>query len=201
MNLSLRSRYFVYYFSLLRSRQKVFCGFSIKISFSAGLINIFLKNKGRGLLCHKYIFQIKVEQIEDGLDRHRSHSLGCYQGDLAPPSHPAPIGVMSPERLRSLSTGDQPVGQSQPVPSSQLPTAQAFQPPSVPTAQSSLRDVPINSRMETLRSRLSQAASGPTQLWLFLLELLLTNPDQKCIQWTKRGWEFLMGKSPNILRE
>lgn len=54
------------------------------------------------------------------------------------------------------------------------------------------KDIP--NKLETLRSRLSAAASGPTQLWLFLLELLLLEPEQKCIRWTGRGWEFLMGK-------
>ena len=53
------------------------------------------------------------------------------------------------------------------------------------------KDIP--NKLETLRNRLSAAASGPTQLWLFLLELLLLEPDQKCIRWTGRGWEFLMG--------
>jgi len=52
------------------------------------------------------------------------------------------------------------------------------------------KDIP--NKLETLRSRLSAAASGPTQLWLFLLELLLLEPEQKCIRWTGRGWEFLM---------
>ena len=49
-------------------------------------------------------------------------------------------------------------------------------------------------KLESIRAKLSAAASGPTQLWLFLLELLLLEPEQKCIKWTGRGWEFLMGK-------
>ena len=58
-----------------------------------------------------------------------------------------------------------------------------------------LADLPPDRRTEMLRSRLSSAASGPTQLWLFLLELLLLDPDQSCISWTKKGWEFVMGKA------
>ena len=121
--------------------------------------------------------------------------MGCYGGEFPDPAPlPLPINGMSPERLRSLSTGDQPVGGQ--TSSSSVPSGtNVFQSPTVPSQSSvpSLRDVPINSRLEALRSRLSQAASGPTQLWLFLLELLLLNQEQRCIQWTKKGWEFLMG--------
>ena len=53
-------------------------------------------------------------------------------------------------------------------------------------------------KLESIRAKLSAAASGPTQLWLFLLELLLLEPEQKCIKWTGRGWEFLMGKNINL---
>jgi len=63
-----------------------------------------------------------------------------------------------------------------------------------------LADVPPDRRTEMLRSRLSSAASGPTQLWLFLLELLLLDPDQSCISWTKKGWEFVMADPDEVAR-
>ncbi|CAG5105854.1 Oidioi.mRNA.OKI2018_I69.chr1.g2514.t1.cds [Oikopleura dioica] len=63
-----------------------------------------------------------------------------------------------------------------------------------------LADLPPDRRTEMLRSRLSSAASGPTQLWLFLLELLLLDPDQSCISWTKKGWEFVMADPDEVAR-
>lgn len=55
-------------------------------------------------------------------------------------------------------------------------------------------------KLESIRAKLSAAASGPTQLWLFLLELLLLEPEQKCIKWTGRGWEFLMVDPDEVAR-
>lgn len=107
-----------------------------------------------------------MEKLDDITDRVRSHSVG-YQGPSTDASTPS----------SSMNT--------------QMPIASVDRSRSMSTGR--LGDVPLSSRLETLRSRLSAAASGPTQLWLFLLELLLLDPDQKCIRWTGRGWEFLMG--------
>jgi len=44
------------------------------------------------------------------------------------------------------------------------------------------------------------SASGPIQLWQFLLELLITASYQNIIYWTGDGWEFCLA-DPDEVRD
>ena len=42
---------------------------------------------------------------------------------------------------------------------------------------------------------------GPTQLWQFLLELLLSESAKPCIEWTGDGWEFKLNDPDEVARK